>query len=120
MDTAKFSYRERAIFPKVKEIKRLHGGVDVYAPHASVRIDAEIGKKGRFRMKTNLQPLQQQAQASASTTNSNRLQCGQHWICGSRNKLLNSCGGRCMWQPVQVPSRASTTATPPRRSISRA
>jgi cobalt/nickel transport system permease protein len=25
----------------------------VYATHASVRIDAEIGKKGRFRMKTN-------------------------------------------------------------------
>jgi hypothetical protein len=53
MDTAKFSYRKRAIFPKVKEIKRLHGGVDVYAAHASVRIDAEIGKKGRFRMKTS-------------------------------------------------------------------
>jgi hypothetical protein len=48
-----FSYGKRVIFPKVKEIKRLHGGVDVYAAHASVRIDAEIGEKGRFRMKTS-------------------------------------------------------------------
>jgi len=48
-----FSCGKRAIFSKVKEIKRLHGGVDVYAAHASVRIDAEIGEKGRFRMKTN-------------------------------------------------------------------
>jgi len=31
----------------------LHGGVDVYAAHASVRIDAEFGGKGRFRMKTS-------------------------------------------------------------------
>ena len=54
MDTVRFSYGKRAIFPKVKEIKRLHGGVDVYAAYASVRIDAEIGKKGRFRMKTKL------------------------------------------------------------------
>jgi hypothetical protein len=53
MDTAPFSYGKRAIFPKVKEIKRLHGGVAVYAAHASVRIDAEIGEKGRFRMKTS-------------------------------------------------------------------
>jgi hypothetical protein len=53
MDTVRFSSGKRAIFPKVKEIKRLHGGVDVYAAHASVRIDAEIGKKGRFRMKTS-------------------------------------------------------------------
>jgi hypothetical protein len=52
MKTVKFSYGKRAIFPKVKEIKRLHGGVAVYAAHASVRIDAEIGEKGRFRMKT--------------------------------------------------------------------
>jgi hypothetical protein len=77
MDTVPFSYGKRAIFLKVKEIKRLHGGVDVYAAsrsriaqwtasgcpkgegqgwpesHASVRIDAEIGETGRFRMKTN-------------------------------------------------------------------
>jgi hypothetical protein len=53
MGTAPFSYGKRAIFPKVKEIKRLRGGVAVYAAQASVRIDAEIGEKGRFRMKTN-------------------------------------------------------------------
>jgi len=77
MDTVQFSYGKRAIFPKIKEIKRLHGGVDVYAAsrlriakwtasgcpkgegqgwpesHASVQIDAEIGEKGRFRMKTS-------------------------------------------------------------------
>jgi 2-polyprenyl-3-methyl-5-hydroxy-6-metoxy-1,4-benzoquinol methylase len=33
----------------------LQGGVAVYAAHASVRIDAEIGKKGRFRRKTKQQ-----------------------------------------------------------------
>ena len=47
-----FSYGKRAIFPKVKEIKRLRGGVAVYAAQANVRIDAEIGEKGRFQMKT--------------------------------------------------------------------
>jgi hypothetical protein len=47
-----FSYGKRAIFPKVKEIKRLRGGVAVYAAQASVLIDAEIGEKGRFRKKT--------------------------------------------------------------------
>jgi len=52
MDTVQFSYGKRAIFPKVKEIKRLHGGVAVYAAHARARIDAEIGEKSRFRMKT--------------------------------------------------------------------
>jgi hypothetical protein len=31
----------------------LRGGVDVYAAQASVRIDAEIGEKGRSRMKTS-------------------------------------------------------------------
>jgi hypothetical protein len=55
MDTVRFSDGKRAIFPKVKEIKRLHGGVAVYAAHASVRIDAEIGEKWRFRMKTSQQ-----------------------------------------------------------------
>jgi hypothetical protein len=53
MDTVTFSYGKRAIFPKVKEIKRLRGGVAVYAAQASVQIDAEIGEKGRFRMKTS-------------------------------------------------------------------
>jgi len=31
MDTVQFSYGKRAIFPKIKEIKRLCGGVAVYA-----------------------------------------------------------------------------------------
>lgn len=53
MGTAPFSYGKRAILSKVKEIKRLHGGVAVYAVHTSVKIDAEIREKGRFRMKTN-------------------------------------------------------------------
>jgi hypothetical protein len=52
MDTALFSYGKRAISPKVKEIKRLCGGVVVYAAQASEQIDAEIGEKGRFRMNT--------------------------------------------------------------------
>jgi hypothetical protein len=52
MDTVTFSYGKRAIFSKVKEIKRLRGGVAVYAAQAIVQIDAEIGEKGRFRMKT--------------------------------------------------------------------
>ncbi|MCK4621055.1 MAG: hypothetical protein KAT62_02440, partial [Desulfuromonadales bacterium] len=38
-------------------IKRLRGGVDVYAAQANVQIDAEIVKKGRFRMKTSLRLL---------------------------------------------------------------
>ncbi|OEU75230.1 MAG: hypothetical protein BA869_08880 [Desulfuromonadales bacterium C00003107] len=53
MNTVPFSNCKRVIFSKVKEIKRLHGGVAVYAAHASVQIDAEIGEKGRFRTKTN-------------------------------------------------------------------
>ena len=53
MDTGTFSYGKRVIFRKVKEIKRLCGGVAVYAAQASVQIDAEIGGKGRFRMITN-------------------------------------------------------------------
>lgn len=56
MNTVKFSYGKRAIFPKVKEIKGLRGGVVVYAAQANVPIDAEIGEKGRFRMKTNQEP----------------------------------------------------------------
>jgi hypothetical protein len=35
MDTVQFSNGKRAIFPKIKEIKRLHGGVDVYAASCS-------------------------------------------------------------------------------------
>ena len=52
MDAVQFLYGKRAIFPKVKEGKRLNGGVAVYAAQVRVRIDAEIGKKGRFQMKT--------------------------------------------------------------------
>jgi hypothetical protein len=40
MDTAWFSYGKRAIFSKVKEIKRLRGGVAVYAAQASEQVDA--------------------------------------------------------------------------------
>ena len=47
-----FSYEKRAIFCKVKEIKALCGGVHRYAAQARLQIDAEIAKKGRFRMKT--------------------------------------------------------------------
>jgi hypothetical protein len=54
MGTAQFSYGKRAIFPKVKEINHLRGGVVVYAAQAGVQIDAEIGEKCRFRMKTSL------------------------------------------------------------------
>jgi hypothetical protein len=43
MDTALFLYGKRAIFPKVKEINYLRGGVAVYAAQASEKIDAEIG-----------------------------------------------------------------------------
>ncbi|NOQ51367.1 MAG: hypothetical protein GQ578_03995 [Desulfuromonadaceae bacterium] len=52
MQTMKFSYGKRAIFFKVKEIKQLCGGVVFYAAQATAQIDAEIVKKGRFRMKT--------------------------------------------------------------------
>ncbi len=54
MHTMKFSYGKRAIFLKVKEVKRLRGGVAVYAAQATAQIDAEIVKKGRFRMETTL------------------------------------------------------------------
>jgi len=40
--------RKQAVLPKAKEIRRLHGGVDVYAAHANVLIDAEIGKNRSF------------------------------------------------------------------------
>jgi hypothetical protein len=38
-------------FCTVKEIKHVLGGVAAYVAQASVRIDAEVGEKGRFRMK---------------------------------------------------------------------
>ena len=52
MGTLAFSYEKRGIFSKIKKIKRFRGGVVVYAAQASVRIDAEIGEKSRFWMKT--------------------------------------------------------------------
>ena len=58
-----FSYGKRVIFSKVKEIKPLHGGVVVYAAHARARIDAEIGEKCRFRMKTNYRDIPKEEQA---------------------------------------------------------
>jgi uncharacterized protein YjlB len=54
MDTAWFSCWKRTIFPKVKESKPLHGGVAVYAAHARVQTNAEVGEKGRFLMETSL------------------------------------------------------------------
>jgi hypothetical protein len=54
---------------------------------------------------------------SSSFTKSKRLQCGQDCISFRTNRLLNICGGRCMWQPRQAPPLASTTATPARRDI---
>jgi hypothetical protein len=39
--------------PKVKEIKRLCGGVVYYAAQARAQIDAEIGKKDHLWMETN-------------------------------------------------------------------
>jgi hypothetical protein len=50
MGTMQFSYGKRAIFCKVKEIKALRGGVHRYAAQARPQIDAEIAKKGRFRI----------------------------------------------------------------------
>jgi hypothetical protein len=38
---------------KVKEIKRLCGGVVYYAAQASAQIDAEIGQKDHLWMETN-------------------------------------------------------------------
>jgi hypothetical protein len=38
-----------------KEIKGLRDGVHRYAAEASLPIDAEIAKKGRFRTKTRLE-----------------------------------------------------------------
>jgi len=55
MVTIKFSGWKRAIFCKVKEIKYLSGGVVLYAAQTNAQIDAEIAKKGRFRMKTRLE-----------------------------------------------------------------
>ena len=41
------------VFRQIKEIKRLSGGVALYAAQANAQIDAEMAKKGGFRTETN-------------------------------------------------------------------
>ncbi|OEU73154.1 MAG: hypothetical protein BA864_13225 [Desulfuromonadales bacterium C00003093] len=53
MDTTSFLIWKRAIFCKVKEIKGLRGDVHQYVAQASLQIDAEIAKKGRFQAETS-------------------------------------------------------------------
>jgi len=53
METQLFSDGKRGIFHRGKEIKGLCGGVHRYAAQASLKIDAAMTKKDRFRMKTN-------------------------------------------------------------------
>ncbi|MDK2848694.1 MAG: hypothetical protein PWP34_2047 [Desulfuromonadales bacterium] len=55
MDTARFSYGKRAIFPRIEEVKHLRGSVDVWDSQAGMRIDAEIGGKVRLPMNTGLE-----------------------------------------------------------------
>jgi hypothetical protein len=54
MDSDEFLVWKRAIFRKIKEIKRLRGDIAIYVAQASVQIDAEIVEKGRFRPETSL------------------------------------------------------------------
>jgi hypothetical protein len=42
-----------AILRKVKDIKRLSGGVALYAAQSNEQIDAEIAEKGGFRTETS-------------------------------------------------------------------
>ncbi len=49
MSVVWFLFWKLAIFCKVKEIKRLSGGVVLYAAQSKVQIDAEIAEKGGFR-----------------------------------------------------------------------
>ncbi|MGK2907153.1 MAG: hypothetical protein ACSLFH_12525 [Desulfuromonadales bacterium] len=44
MARLQFSIWKRAIFRKVKEIRELSGGVDLYAAQSHPQIDAEIAK----------------------------------------------------------------------------
>ena len=62
--------------------------------------------------------LPEKTRGQRGKTYRRRLQWGQLWISLAVNRLLKSCGGRCMLQPRQVSLRASTTAIPPRRSSS--
>jgi hypothetical protein len=53
MGTTSFLDWKRGIFRRGKEIKGLRGGVDVYAAHASLKIDAAMAEKNRFRTETS-------------------------------------------------------------------
>src|SRR5215467_12416517 len=53
--------------------------------------------------------------AGAGTKYRNRLQLSHCTICSFRRTVLNTCGRIRTWQIVQMPSRASATATPLRR-----
>ncbi|WP_153306013.1 hypothetical protein [Desulfatiglans anilini] len=48
----RFGVRLVPVFFNIKEIKRLRGGDLQVAAQANVQIDAEIGQKDHFRMKT--------------------------------------------------------------------
>ena len=48
-----FPIQKCGFLPKVKEIKRLCGGVVYYAAQASAQIDAEIGQKDHLWMETS-------------------------------------------------------------------
>jgi hypothetical protein len=48
-----FPIQKCGFLPKVKEIKRLCGGVGYYVAQASAPIDAEIGQKDHLWMETN-------------------------------------------------------------------
>ncbi len=43
-----FPIQKCGFLPKVKEIKRLRGGIGHYAAQARAQIDAEIGKKSIY------------------------------------------------------------------------
>ena len=47
-----FPIQKCGFLPKVKEIKRLCGGVVYYAAQANAQIDAEIGQKDHLWMDT--------------------------------------------------------------------
>ena len=51
--TNKFPIQKCAIFCKFKEIKKLRGGVLVYAAQTIPPIDAEIAEKGHLWTETN-------------------------------------------------------------------
>jgi hypothetical protein len=49
-----FPNHKCGFLPKVKEIKRLCGGVVYYTAQARAQIDTEIGQKGHLWMETSL------------------------------------------------------------------